>query len=138
MAGNGTIAIEILDAIAHASGRLPEKGTVYLTVGGGGMCAGVAAAVAARAPGWEVVGCQPQASAVMYRSVQEGKVVHIESFPTLSDGSAGGLEDGMLFLKKLRSPCAGLRRFFTPSDKALYQTVSPSPSAATQSSSTGG
>lgn len=45
------------------------------------------------------VGCQPKNSAIMAASVEAGVVVHEDSFPTLSDGSAGGLEDGCLPLK---------------------------------------
>lgn len=44
-------------------------------------------------------GCQPVNSAIMAASVKAGVVVHEESLPTLSDGSAGGLEDGCLPLK---------------------------------------
>jgi hypothetical protein len=47
----------------------------------------------------QVVGCQPRASKVMYESVRAGKQIHEESAPTLSDGTAGGLEEGTVSLR---------------------------------------
>lgn len=96
MSGNGTIAVEILETLVRVRGAAVANDavTVYCCVGGGGMVSGVAAYLHVHAPAWQVVGCQPAASAVMAESVKAGRVVHIESFPTLSDGSAGGLEDG--------------------------------------------
>lgn len=42
----------------------------------------------------QIIGCQPRNSKVMYESVKAGKLVHEESFDTLSDGTAGDIEDG--------------------------------------------
>jgi threonine dehydratase len=95
--GQGTIAIEILDAL-RAVGTVCDSnacpGVVYVTVGGGGLIAGLGSYLKARAPGWRVVGAQPENSSVMSASVKAGQVVQIASRPTLSDGSAGGLEHG--------------------------------------------
>jgi threonine dehydratase len=43
-------------------------------------------------PALQIVGCQPRASAVMARSVAAGKILDLPSEPTLSDGTAGGVE----------------------------------------------
>jgi threonine dehydratase len=96
MAGQGTIAIEIMETIREQCGGelASSSGSLYLTVGGGGMVSGVGAWMKTHAPGWRVVGAQPANSPVMFESVKNGGVVHMESLPTLSDGSAGGLEDG--------------------------------------------
>ena len=40
-----------------------------------------------------MIGCQPANSPVMKLSVEAGKIVEFDSKPTLSDGSAGGVED---------------------------------------------
>ena len=40
--------------------------------------------------------CQPAASAVMTESVKAGRIVDIPSEPTLSDGTAGGIEAGAI------------------------------------------
>ena len=42
--------------------------------------------------GCQVIGCSPVASKVMHESVAAGRIIEEESFPTLSDGTAGGLE----------------------------------------------
>ena len=43
-------------------------------------------------PGVRIVGCQPAASAVMAHSIAAGHIVDEPSAPTLSDGTAGGIE----------------------------------------------
>ena len=42
----------------------------------------------------QVIGCQPDNSKVMYESIQAGKVTHGKSYDTLSDGTAGDIEEG--------------------------------------------
>jgi len=43
-----------------------------------------------------VIGCQPSASAVMAHSIKFGKIIDMPSEPTLSDGTAGGIEEGAI------------------------------------------
>ena len=45
-----------------------------------------------KSPNIDIIGCQPEASAVMAHSIDSGKIIEIESNPTLSDGTAGGIE----------------------------------------------
>lgn len=40
----------------------------------------------------EIIGVQPENSAVMYYSIKAGKILELESKPTLADGTAGGIE----------------------------------------------
>lgn len=96
IAGQGTIATEILDSLESASkmsdGVMGKK-CCYITVGGGGLVCGIAAKLNKEQPGqWRVIGCLPKHSPIMYKSVKAGRVVDEESKATLSDGSAGGLE----------------------------------------------
>ena len=42
------------------------------------------------------IGCQPENSPVMAESVKAGKIIALESKPTLSDGTAGGMEPGSI------------------------------------------
>jgi threonine dehydratase len=101
ISGQGTIAIEILEALrAVGTDCNPNDspGVVYVTVGGGGLIAGLGSYLKARAPGWRVVGAQPENSPVMSASVKAGQVVQMTSRPTLSDGSAGGLEKGKCWM----------------------------------------
>ena len=89
VAGQGTVAVEFLDQV-EAIDR------VLVPVGGGGLISGIGAYMKAVAPGVEVIGCQPIASAVMYESVRAGEIVTMESRPTLSSATAGGIEQGSI------------------------------------------
>ena len=85
VAGQGTCGIEIFE-------QLPEVDAVFIAVGGGGLIGCVGAVLNAQNPNIRVYGCQPCASAVMALSVEAGKILDIPSDPTLSDGTAGGIE----------------------------------------------
>jgi threonine dehydratase len=91
VAGQGTIGFEIME-------DLPDVETLYVTVGGGGLIGGIAGYIKAARQGKSVriVGCLPAHSPVMYKSVRAGHIVQMESLPTLSDGSAGGIEEGAI------------------------------------------
>lgn len=87
IAGQGTIGLEI-DA------QLGEIDKIYITVGGGGLISGVASWMRQYHPKVEIIGCQPINSPEMYLSILSGQVVTApESKETLSDGSAGPLEE---------------------------------------------
>ncbi|MFQ5557940.1 MAG: pyridoxal-phosphate dependent enzyme, partial [Acidimicrobiales bacterium] len=87
IAGQGTIGIEIMDQVAELG--WPGVDAIVVATGGGGMISGIATAVAGRA---RIVGAQPENDAVMTRSVAAGHVVAIDARPTLSDGTAGGVD----------------------------------------------
>jgi threonine dehydratase len=85
VAGAGTCGVEIAES-------LPEVDAVFVAVGGGGLISGVGAYLKSLRPEVSVVACQPEASAVMTRSVEAGRILELHSDPTLSDGTAGGIE----------------------------------------------
>jgi threonine dehydratase len=85
IAGQGTCGVEIIE-------QLPDIDAVFVAVGGGGLISGVGSVLKAHNPEVRVFGCQPEASAVMARSVQAGRILDLPSDPTLSDGTAGGIE----------------------------------------------
>lgn len=89
IAGQGTCGIEILE-------QLPDIDAVFIAVGGGGLIGGVGSVLKASNPGIAVYGCQPKASAVMAHSVEAGEILDIPSAPTISDGTAGGIEAGAI------------------------------------------
>ncbi len=90
VAGQGTVAIEILE-------QHPEVQRVFVTVGGGGLISGIGEVLKALKPEVEVIGCQPLNSPEMYASIKAGVIITIdEPQATLSDGSAGGVEDGSI------------------------------------------
>jgi threonine dehydratase len=87
IAGQGTMAAEI-------TSELQDIDAVFGCIGGGGMMSGVASWFAREQPETKLIGCLPANSPEMYLSVQQGKVVVMDEYkPTLSDGSAGGLEE---------------------------------------------
>ena len=65
---------------------------VFVSLGGGGLVAGVAGFLKAVRPGIRIVACSPENSKVMVESVRAGRVLDLPSLPTLSDGTAGGVE----------------------------------------------
>lgn len=83
--GQGTIALEI-----ERQGDPVD--TIFVPVGGGGLVAGIGGYLKSRDAAIHVVGCQPVNSCVMADSVNAGEIVELESKPTLSDGTAGGIE----------------------------------------------
>jgi threonine dehydratase len=94
--GQGTIGLELLK-------QVPDLAAVFVAVGGGGLASGVAAAVKAAAPAARVIGCSPATSAVMYHSLRAGAILEMPSEPTLSDGTAGGVEPGTITFGLLAS-----------------------------------
>ncbi len=81
MAGQGTMALEILD-------QTPDTDTVIVPVGGGGMISGVATVVKTLKPEARVIGVEAAASPGAVASLAAGKPVHLESSDTLADGIA--------------------------------------------------
>ena len=87
IAGQGTIGLEIDQALKHID-------KAYITVGGGGLISGIGAWLKTHHPDIEIIGCQPVNSPEMYLSILAGHVVNApEPLSTLSDGSAGPLEE---------------------------------------------
>ena len=85
IAGQGTCGVEIAQ-------QLSEVDAIFIAVGGGGLIAGVGAFLKSVHPSLTVVACQPAASAVMTESIKAGRILDLPSDPTLSDGTAGGIE----------------------------------------------
>ena len=85
VAGQGSVGVEI-------SRQLPAVDAIIVAVGGGGLISGTAAILKRTRPGLRVIGALPERSPVMSRSVRAGHVIEMPAGPTLSDGSAGGVE----------------------------------------------
>lgn len=85
IAGQGTCGVEI-------ARQLADIDAVFIAVGGGGLISGVGSFLKSVNPAISVVACQPLASAVMTESVKAGEILDLPSEPTLSDGTAGGIE----------------------------------------------
>jgi threonine dehydratase len=79
VAGQGTAGLEIVD-------QCPSARTVYLPVGGGGLIAGVSAAIKQLNAQIRVVGVEPEGAAKMTRSLEQGRPVTLERVSSLADG----------------------------------------------------
>ncbi len=89
IAGQGTIAAEL-------ERQLERVDAVFASVGGGGLISGVAAHAKRIWPDAQIIGCSPENSQVMAQSVRAGRLLDLPSLPTLSDGTAGGVEPGSI------------------------------------------
>jgi threonine dehydratase len=79
MAGNGTIALEILE-------DLPDPDEVLIPFGGGGLSCGIASALRALAPACKVYACEVETAAPLAASLAAGEPVEIEHRPSFVDG----------------------------------------------------
>ena len=88
VAGQGTIGVEL-------ASDLDRVDVLFASVGGGGLISG-AGGYLKGARSTRVVACSPVNSAVMHESLRAGRVLDLPSLPTLSDGTAGGVEPGAI------------------------------------------
>jgi threonine dehydratase len=84
VAGQGTLGLEILS-------DCPDVSTVLVPLSGGGLAAGVAAAITARAPRCRVIGISMERGAAMAASLRAGHPVDVTELPTLADSLGGGI-----------------------------------------------
>jgi threonine dehydratase len=82
VAGQGTVAIELVEQLGHA----PD--VLVVPVGGGGLVAGVATWIAERHPGVRIVGVEPGGAASMAAAVAAGKPVTLPQLDSFVDGAA--------------------------------------------------
>jgi threonine dehydratase len=87
VAGQGTVGVEL-----RRQGGAERLDAVVVAVGGGGLIGGIGADLKAHWPEVKIIGAQPTNSAVTAASVRAGRVLEMPSLPTLSDGTAGGVE----------------------------------------------
>jgi threonine dehydratase len=95
VAGQGTIGVELLR-------QAPDLAAVVVSVGGGGLISGIAATLKAHRPQIRVIGASAVNTAAMHHSVAAGRIVELEHHPTLSDGTAGGIEPGAVTFEMCR------------------------------------
>jgi threonine dehydratase len=79
IAGQGTTGLEILD-------QRPDVAAVLVPVGGGGLLAGVAAAIKETKPGVTVIGVEPAGAAKMTASMAAGRPVTLDRTQSVADG----------------------------------------------------
>lgn len=84
IAGQGTVGLEIVE-------DAPDVALVLVPLSGGGLAAGVAAAVKALRPQARVVGVSMERGAAMQASLTAGRPVQVAELPTLADSLGGGI-----------------------------------------------
>ena len=90
MAGQGTVALELLD-------QAPALEALLVPVGGGGLMAGCATAAKALAPGIRMVGVEPRAGDDTKRSLEAGERVRIAVPVTIADGQQADIPGEQTF-----------------------------------------
>jgi threonine dehydratase len=93
--GQGTVGLEL-------ARQLDKIDAVFVSLGGGGLISGIAGCLKDVQPGVQVFGCSPENSRVMIESVKAGRILDLPSLPTLSDGTAGGVEAGSITFELCR------------------------------------
>jgi len=83
--GQGTCGYEI-------SKQLPYVEAALFACGAGGLLTGSAGWLKSQNPKVEAFGVSPENSPVMYESMRANKMVEIETYPTLADTCAGGVD----------------------------------------------
>jgi threonine dehydratase len=82
VAGQGTVAVELVDQL----GQAPD--VLVVPVGGGGLVAGVATWIGERHPGVRIVGVEPGGAASMAAAVEAGEPVTLPHLDSFVDGAA--------------------------------------------------
>jgi threonine dehydratase len=89
IAGQGTIGAEL-------ARQLSRIDAVFVAVGGGGLIAGIAAYLKSAGPHTRIVGCWPENSRPIYECLRAGKIIEVPEEPTVSESTAGGVEEGSI------------------------------------------
>lgn len=83
--GQGTIGIELME-------QLNDIDAIFVPIGGGGLISSIAGYIKSVVPKTKIIGCLPKNSPVMAESVRAGRIIEMQTLPTLSDATAGGIE----------------------------------------------
>lgn len=89
IAGQGTIGMEL-------QRQCPQLAAVYLALGGGGLVGGIGSYLKACMPETDVIACSPQNAPAMYLCLKNGAIYDTPETDTLSDGTAGAIEEGAI------------------------------------------
>ena len=111
MAGQGTVALELLNAV-------PTLDVILCPIGGGGLLSGIAFAAKTIKPGIRVIGVEPAGADDAARSLRAGHIVPVEHPDTIADGLRATVGE---------RPFAEIRRIvdeiFTVPDAAIVRAM---------------
>lgn len=89
IAGQGTVGLEIME-------DLPDADVVVVPVGGGGLLAGVSAAVRGKRAATRVIGVEPEGAPTLRRALDAGRVVTLDAVSTIADGLAAPMSSELV------------------------------------------
>jgi len=89
IAGQGTIAAEVSQQVSGID-------AVFIAVGGGGLISGIGGYLKQMHPSVQIIACSPENSAAMHYSLEAGTIIDIDHLETISDGTAGALEENAI------------------------------------------
>jgi threonine dehydratase len=99
IAGNGTAGLEILE-------DLPDVDAIVAPLGGGGLLAGLSAAVRALKPDTRVYAAEPETAAPLAASLAAGRPIHFDNWKASFVDGAGG-KSVLATMWPLLAPLAG-------------------------------
>jgi threonine dehydratase len=100
IAGQGTVGLEILDAV-------PDCAAVAVAVSGGGLASGVGLALESSRGGASLIGVSAERAAAMAESVRAGHPVDVPDEPSLAEVLSGGIGAGNRFTLPLVTRLVG-------------------------------
>ena len=112
IAGQGTVGLEILE-------QCPDVRTIVVSMGGGGLVSGIAAAVKAQRTDVRIIGVQAAGAAAWPESLREGRPVALAQMQTMADGIAVG-RPGQITFAHVRQLVDDI---VTVSDEALSRAL---------------
>jgi threonine dehydratase len=89
IAGQGTIGAEI-------ARQLNRIDALFVTVGGGGLIAGIATYLKSVSLHTRVIGCWPENSRPLYECLRAGRIIEVPEESTISESTMGGVEEGSI------------------------------------------
>ena len=90
IAGQGTLGLDLLAAT-------PNLTTVLVAIGGGGLAAGIALALKARAPGIRLIGVEPEGAPTLHYSIAAGRPIRLDRITTVAGTLAPRATDPLNF-----------------------------------------
>lgn len=82
IAGNGTVGMEIMESLDRPADY------VFVTIGGGGLAAGVSQYIKTMSPSTRMIGVEPLGAASMSEAMARGHVVTLDTIDKFIDGAA--------------------------------------------------
>lgn len=90
VAGQGTVGLELLDAV-------PDADTVLVAIGGGGLISGMAVALKALKPSIRIIGIEPVGSPTLRACLDAGRLVRLDTVTSRVATMSCGLTDEKIF-----------------------------------------